>query len=127
MTAEPCLGLGGQVLGAGTRYWRLHHPITAQALGPNEVSSTRCVRFIFVHREELEASIFIYGQRQTVGQEDKLSHTLVEDDVLLGAAVVVGAELIQRTPVTPPHTADTRQTPETHHHHHHHLQQLDCY
>lgn len=44
----------------------------------------------------------------------QLSHPLVEDDVLVGAAVVVSAELIQRTPVTPPHTVDTRQTPETH-------------
>lgn len=39
---------------------------------------------------------------------------MVEDDVLVWTAVVVSAQLIQRTPVTAPHTADTRQTPETH-------------
>lgn len=38
---------------------------------------------------------------------------MVEDDVLVWTAVVVSAELIQRTPATAPHTADTRQTPET--------------
>lgn len=34
--------------------------------------------------------------------------------MLVWTAVVVSAQLIQRTPVTAPHTADTRQTPETH-------------
>ena len=42
------------------------------------------------------------------------SHPLVLDDVLVWTVLLVSAKLIQRTPVTPPCSADTSQTPETH-------------
>lgn len=53
--------------------------------------------------------------RQTDKQADSGSHSLTEDDGLVGTAVVMSAQLVQRTPVAAPDTADAGQTSEKHH------------
>lgn len=50
---------------------------------------------------------------------DWWSHS--QGDVLVGTAVVVGAQLIQGTPVAAPRAAHTCQTPETKQQHQHFL------